>query len=68
MADWKSSYLKTAEYDDKSRHLTVQFHDGSRWRYHNVSPETWKAFDAARSKGSFFRQVIRGRHRTEMLP
>lgn len=63
----KPSYLKSFEYDHASRRLTVDFHDGSRWRYHEVSPETWKAFDAALSKGSFFRQVIRDGHRSERL-
>lgn len=67
VTEWKSSYLKSADYDSKAQRLDVGFHDGSRWRYWGVTPATWSAFEAAKSKGRFFREAIRGGHRAEKL-
>ena len=68
VTEWKSSHLKSADYDSKAQRLDVGFHDGSRWRYWGVTPATWSAFEAAKSKGRFFREAIRDGHRAEKLP
>lgn len=67
VADFKSSYLRFTDYDEGKQTLDVGFHDGTRWRYSGVSPSTWKAFEAAKSKGRFFREAIRDGHKAERL-
>lgn len=62
-----SSTIETAEYDAERSTLTVTFRDGSSYEYSGVPQNTFDAFEAARSKGSFHANSIRDNFRHRKL-
>lgn len=62
-----SSNVLEIGYEPRSCVLEVRFRDGSRYRYRDVSPDTYAAFAGSTSKGSFFHQVIRDKYAFERL-
>jgi hypothetical protein len=56
-----SSAMRSAGYDDVTRTLEIEFPDGDVYRYFQVPPETWHAFEDAPSKGLFFSGEVRDR-------
>ncbi len=52
----ESHQIGAIGYDADTQTLAVQFKRGALAIYHypNVTPETWAAFQAAESKGTFF--------------
>lgn len=60
-----SSNLKGVAYQGDV--LTVQFLNGTIWRYTGVPEETFKAMMDADSKGSYFSREIRGKFSGEKL-
>ena len=56
-----STTLATAVYDDRRRHLLLDFRDGTRYAYLCVATELFHDLLRATSKGSFFNRHIRGR-------
>ena len=56
-----SSNIKEADYDRKSKQLTILFINRPRWKYtyYNVSPQRWVNFIKAKSKGEYFSKYIR---------
>ena len=63
----KSGAFKDAVYHSTGKFLTVTFNDGSKWRYHNVKPQTYAAFERSMSKGKYLNTVIRSAHRATRL-
>lgn len=55
----KSSNIKTAGYDPIRKKMEVEFHDGAVYEFDGVSRETFRSFENAESKGSFFQSRIR---------
>lgn len=55
----KSSSLKAHGYDPESRTLAVEFQGGSVYHFADVSPETVKELEGAKSPGGFFAASIR---------
>ena len=57
----QSSQVKAIGYDASSKTLAVQFARGAGSVYHypNVEPDTFEAFKAAKSIGTFFGQHIK---------
>lgn len=55
----ESSNLSAVGYDPASQVLTVQFRNGSEYRYRNVPPELHVGLMAAESKGSYFAQHVK---------
>lgn len=58
----RRSNISTHDYNPKTEHLTVTFHNGQKYRYEGVRPETYNRFKSADSQGSFFHAHIRGAH------
>jgi hypothetical protein len=58
----ESSAIEAVTYDPKMSSLDVRFKRGTSYRYGCVSPETYKAFLDADSKGRFFVSKIRNAH------
>jgi hypothetical protein len=60
-----SSNIMTADYDRKSRILTMVFVNRPRWeyQYYNVPLPIWTRFVKSESKGEYFSAVIRGVYR-----
>ena len=62
-----SSAMRSAGYDNTTRTLEIEFPDGDVYRYLDVPPETWRAFEDAPSKGLFFSGEIRDRFAFERV-
>ncbi|TIM21513.1 MAG: KTSC domain-containing protein [Mesorhizobium sp.] len=59
-----STVIRNTQYDPASRILSVWFvPSGRRYDYEDVAPATYAAFTKASSKGRFFNEFIRDRHR-----
>jgi hypothetical protein len=56
-----STTLAAVAYDDCLAELQLDFRDGARYTYSEVSPELFHDLLCATSKGSFFNRHIRGR-------
>ena len=54
-----------AGYDEKSKVLRVEFHNGGAYHYHDVSKSTWQGMHEASSVGSYLASNIKGTHRAE---
>ncbi len=53
-----SSNVAAIGYDAASQTLQVNFHNGGRYQYENVSPEKWAGLNQAESKGKYlFAQI-----------
>jgi len=59
-----SSAYRSIEYHDKDRKVEVVYNNGFGYIYYDVTPETWRKFQDAPSKGEFLHDVIRGSHRS----
>lgn len=60
MTPLNSSMLTAAGYDPETRELTVEFKNGSRYLYEEVSPDIFHDFLEAESQGGFFSRRIKG--------
>ena len=54
-----SSVIRSFDYDRDARQLDIEFVTGKRYSYYGVPERIVAAFQAARSKGSFFNRRIR---------
>ncbi len=55
-----SSVIAAIGYDASRRVLTVVFRDGrGTYRYFDVPPEVWEAFQAAPSKGTYLNETFK---------
>jgi hypothetical protein len=54
----ESSRMRAIGYDANTETMQVQFADGVEYRYGNVKPEQFSAFEQAKSKGSHFHQFF----------
>jgi hypothetical protein len=62
-----STAIKDLAYDQTRRELAVTFVTGRRYIYFEVSPDEFRAFQRARSKGQFFNTRVRDRYRFERV-
>lgn len=57
-----STVIEKSAYDPETRTMSVWFRaSGRRYDYDDVPPETYAAYRAAFSKGSYFNRFIRDR-------
>jgi lysyl-tRNA synthetase class 2 len=54
-----SSCIADASYDNQRSTLSITFHTGRSYVYSGVSPQRYKAFCDAGSKGRYFNALIR---------
>ena len=54
----KSSKLRAAGYDERSRVMAIEFVNGDIYEYKSVSPETYRQLMASPSPNSFFEDKI----------
>jgi len=54
----KSSKLRAAGYDERSRTMEIEFINGDVFEYKSVSPETYRQLMASPSPNSFFEDKI----------
>lgn len=60
MKEVNSSNIKSIGYNLETKTLFVHFHKGDRYQYHEVSPETYAAFESAESVGRYHNKFIKG--------
>jgi len=64
-----SSQIVAAGYDAASKTMAIQFTNGkSHYRYFDVSPDVFAAFQKSQSKGKFFGSTIRGKFKHSLVP
>jgi hypothetical protein len=63
----KSSMLRAAGYDEKTREFDVIFNNGDVYRYENVPRSKYAAFLKAESKGTYMQTHIIDRYPYERL-
>lgn len=61
-AELRSTTLTIAEYDPECAQLTLDFHDGTRYRYSGVQMPQFIDLLHAPSQGIFFNREIRNRY------
>lgn len=58
-----SSVIAAMHYDEPSRVLTMIYRGNrGKYRYFDVPPEEWAAFQAAPSKGTYLNEVFKARN------
>jgi hypothetical protein len=57
-----STNVSSISYDDKTRDLSVTFHNGSTYVYHGVPLSIGNAMPYTSSKGKFVWESLRGRY------
>jgi hypothetical protein len=57
-----SSAIDNIDYDPRTAQLTVTFNSGRRYAYFGVSPQRYRAFMAAPSKGQYLNYSIKGQY------
>jgi hypothetical protein len=66
MTEWMqvfgSSHVAGIKYDESSQDCFVRFGNGDVYLYKNVSPEEWRDFVHADSKGRYIHRALRGSH------
>lgn len=65
--DFKSSNIKTLWYSNVKEELIVQYHNGSQYRYNNVTTTEWNELVGAESKGKFINESIKSKPFTRMI-
>jgi hypothetical protein len=55
-----SSVIRSWDYEEVSRQLTLVFQSGRRYIYREVPQETWDGLRRAFAKGDYFNAHIRG--------
>jgi len=58
--DFDSTALKSADYDRKSKQLSITFHSGGTTVYEDVPEEVFDGLCKAKSAGGYFHKAIRG--------
>lgn len=62
-----SSNLKSVGYDHDEKVLEIEFHRGGIYQYFDVPKLVYKSLLAAKSKGTYFVENIRGAFRDKKL-
>ncbi len=67
----KSATIHKVAYDDKEKALTLEFRNGSVYRYADVPARLWKVFqlyiEVEGSAGSFFNEYIKNQFPSQKL-
>src|SRR5271168_5666282 len=58
----ESSLISSVQYDESSWALDVHFHNKNAYSYSTVEPEVYAEMLAAKSKGTFYNQNIKGHY------
>ncbi len=67
----RSNTISKTAYNEKEKSLDITFRTGNVYRYYNVPPVLWKAFQlnikSEGSAGSFFNEYIKNNFATEKI-
>ncbi len=59
MLSMDSTNIDAIGYDKETQTLEIHFLSGGKYQYNPVPEQTWKAFNIAKSVGSFFFKYIK---------
>ncbi len=58
--DYTSDLISGDGFDEGTGTLAIRFRsNGTVWHYNGCSPDMWKAYSEAESKGRYFHQTIK---------
>jgi lysyl-tRNA synthetase class 2 len=67
----KSTTMHKVDYNEKGKHLDIEFRSGNVYRYYDVPARLYKVFElhveCEGSPGSFFNEYIKGRYTCEKI-
>ncbi len=67
----RSTSIHKVDYDEKEKHLDIEFRSGNVYRYTDVPVRLWKVFqlyiECEGSPGSFFNEYIKGQFSSEKI-
>jgi len=63
----RSSNIKSIGYDEETKVLEVEFHDGSVYQYYSVPASVHQGLMAAASHGNYFHNHIRDEYRCRQV-
>jgi hypothetical protein len=58
----KSSRIKSAEYNDSTGVLTVEFYKGGKYKYYSVPETVYQGLIRSSSPGNYFDLAIKGKY------
>ena len=58
----KSTRIKSAEYNDSTEILTIEFVKGGRYKYFSVPEEVYKGIISSKSPGNYLDTVIKPKY------
>jgi hypothetical protein len=64
----ESSWVAAIGYEESAREVHVALIDGAAYAYESVSPDVWRLFLAADSKGTFVNEVLKPHYGVRRLP
>lgn len=63
----KSSNIKRTEFDTEQKKLVVEFNNGTKYEYEDVSHQIYTKFRSAESQGKFFSTEIAKKYKFKKL-
>jgi lysyl-tRNA synthetase class 2 len=67
----KSTTMHKVDYNEKEKHLDIEFRSGNVYRYYDVPTRLYKVFElyieCEGSPGSFFNEYIKGQFTSEKI-
>jgi hypothetical protein len=67
----KSTTMHKVDYNEKEKHLDIEFRSGNVYRYYDVPARLYKVFElyieCEGSPGSFFNEYIKGQYTSEKI-
>lgn len=61
--EWKSSLMKSTDYNPITKELIVEFNNGKKYLYKNFGNEDYDNLSKAESQGKYFLSNIRPRYK-----
>lgn len=57
-----SKNINIIHYDPQTKILEITFNEGSIYHYHGITPESYTAFENAKSYGKYFNTHIKNKY------
>lgn len=62
-----SSLIIYGWYNGSEKELTIQFPNGKKYIYYQITPEVWEELYKAESAGQYFSQHIKGKYNYKQI-
>ena len=61
--EWKSTLMKSTNYNPVTQEIIIEFNNGKKYMYKNFSAEDYNGLATAESQGKYFLSNIRPRYK-----